>query len=309
MIPPKVSIVIPVYNGEAYLEAAISSVLGQTYAELELIVVDDGSTDGSAALAESFGDRLRLIRQRNGGQSAALAAGWAASGGSILGYLSADDLLRPEAVSRGVGALVSRPAAVLVYPDFGLIDADSRTIGSIGAPDYSRRALYAELHCLPGPGALFRRRAYERAGPWRTDLRQIPDLEFFLRLALEGDFFHIPEVLADFRKHAESTTYRVAPFERGEEPLRMVEGFYRREQLPADIRAWRRPAEASALRLSAIIHGRSGRTGLAIRRFLTASAAQPTSLFTRRSMAPALTVLLRLLSKTDRRADAATADE
>lgn len=295
MSHPKVSIVVPVYNGEAYLGAAISSVLGQSYPELELIVVDDGSTDGSAAVAAGFGDRLSLIRQRNAGQSAALATGWAASRGSILGYLSADDLLRPEAVSRGVAALVSHPGTVLAYPDFDVVDERSRRITGVAAPDFSRRALYGELHCLPGPGALFRREAYERAGPWRTDLRQIPDLEFFLRLALEGDFLHLPEVLADFRRHARSTTHRVAPFERAEEPLRMVDDFFGRERLPEDIRAWRQPAKASALLLSALIHAQSGRTGPAVRRLLAACATRPASLTSSRGRSLAVLPFRRLL--------------
>jgi glycosyltransferase involved in cell wall biosynthesis len=291
MILPRVTIVIPVFNGEAYLNTAISSVLAQNYADIELIVVDDGSTDGSAALAKGFGDSLRLIQQQNGGQSNALATGWAASTGSVIGYLSADDVLRPTAVNRGVEALAAHAETVLVYPDFDLIDEESRPIGTVFTPNYSRRALFAELHCLPGPGALFQKKAYERAGPWRTDLRHIPDLDFFLRLALEGDFFHIPEVLAQFRKHAESTTYRIVPFDRGEEPLRMVDEFYLRLQLPADVRSWRRPARASALLLSAIIHAQSGRTRLAIRKILAATATRPVSLFSRRTVAFVLTVL------------------
>lgn len=273
---PRVSLVVPAFNAAEYIGETIGSLLAQDYQDLEITVVDDGSTDGTSEIAANFGGKVRLHRQANAGQSAAMTAGWAMSTGAVLGYISADDRLRPPAIRRCVEELMARPEVVLVYPDFNIIDEHSVLRSTLRPPDYSRRALYANLHCLPGPGALFRRCAYERAGSWCSDLRQIPDLDFFLRMGLEGNFYHLPEVLAEFRMHSGSTTYRAVPYERGEEPQRMVEMFFARQDLPDDIRKWERETRANASLLSAAIHGRSGRTVVAMRRLTAAALHLPT---------------------------------
>ncbi|PPQ13809.1 glycosyl transferase family 2 [Bradyrhizobium sp. AC87j1] len=288
-MPPKVSIVVPAFNAADYIAETIDSLLAQDYPNLEIVTVDDGSTDQTCTILARYGGRIRLRHQANAGQSVALTAGWDMTDGSFIGYLSADDRLKPAAVRRCAEELDARPDVALVYPDFNVIDECSRLRFTVNSPDFSRRTLYGELHCLPGPGALFRRAAYEKAGPWRTDLRQIPDLDFFLRMALEGDFFHLSEELADFRMHAQSTTYRIVPFERGEEPLTVIESLFARPDLPADIRHWERSARANAELLSAAIHGRSGRAGVAIRH-LVASFACPQAAFSRKTFSHVITI-------------------
>jgi len=290
-----VSLIVPAFNAADYVVEAIESLLVQDYPNVEIIVVDDGSTDGTGELAAGFGDRVKVHRQSNAGQSAAMATGWSMSKGEFIGYLSADDRLMPQAVRRCAEELASRPDIALVYPDFGIIDEKSVRQATVCPPDFSRRILYADLHCLPGPGALFKRSAYERAGPWRSDLRQIPDLEFFLRLGLEGDFHHLHEVLAEFRMHAGSTTYRIVPFECGEEPLKMVTSFLNRPDLPNDIRCWERSMRANALLLSAAIHGRSGRSARAVRRLGEAAIAEPRTLASLKALSHALLILKGVL--------------
>src|SRR5690349_6912099 len=95
---PLVSIVIPSYNHARYLAAAIESVLAQDHPRVELIVIDDGSTDGSAAVLEKYRGRFHWEVQRNQGQAATMNRGWRLSRGEILAYLSADDVLLPQAV-------------------------------------------------------------------------------------------------------------------------------------------------------------------------------------------------------------------
>jgi hypothetical protein len=179
---------------------------------------------------------------------------------------------------------------IVVYPDFEVIDKHSRSQRTIMPPDFSRRALYGKLHCLPGPGALFRRAAYKKVGPWRQELRQIPDLDFYLRMALEGDFYHVPEVLAEFRIHPQSTTYRAVPFERGEEPLQVMDRLFARSDLPIEIRRWERQARAHADLLSAAIHGRSGRTSIAARR-LASALMRSRSAWSRKALGHILTIV------------------
>ena len=96
----RVSTIIPVFNGARYLGEAIESVMVQTHPALDVIVVDDGSTDGSAAVAQSFGDRVFTVRQQNLGQAAALNAGLALATGEYVAFLDADDLWEPEKAAR-----------------------------------------------------------------------------------------------------------------------------------------------------------------------------------------------------------------
>jgi glycosyltransferase involved in cell wall biosynthesis len=288
-MPPKVSIVVPAFNAAEYIAETMDSLLAQDYPDLDIVAVDDGSTDATGVILARYEGRIKLHRQANAGQSAAMATGWNMTNGVFIGYLSADDRLKPTAVRRCVEELEAQPDVVLVYPDFDVIDERSQLLLTVKPPDFSRRALYGSLHCLPGPGALFRRAAYEKAGPWRTDLRQVPDLDFFLRMAIEGDFYHLSEVLAEFRRHAKSATYRAVSFERGEEPVMVVERLFARPDLPADIRRWERPARANADLLSAAIHGQSGRAGIAVRR-LAASFAYPQAAFSRKALGHAITI-------------------
>lgn len=284
---PRVSIIVPVFNAADFIVETIESLVAQDYPNLEIIVVDDGSTDGSEELILTFADNVKSHRQANSGQSAALTAGWSMASGEFIGYLSGDDKLKSTAVRLCAEALIARPHVVLTYPDFETIDTQSIRRSTVRAPEFSRRALFAKLHCLPGPGALFRRSAYEKAGPWRSDFRQIPDLDFFLRLALEGDFYHLPQVLAEFRIHDKSATYRSVSFDRAEEPLRMIESFFSRSDLPEDIRSWEPSSRARANVLSAAIHGRSGRTSIAVHRFITALIYSPQVVLSRQALSAA----------------------
>ena len=122
---PLVSIVTPSYNQAAYLEETIRSVLDQSYEPLEYVVVDDGSTDGSAELAERYADRLKLIRHENSGQPAAINRGFAQTSGELMGYLNSDDTLLPDAVETMVAALEREPKALLVYGDAHYTDERS----------------------------------------------------------------------------------------------------------------------------------------------------------------------------------------
>jgi glycosyltransferase involved in cell wall biosynthesis len=120
---PKVSIVIPAYNHANYLDAAIQSVLKQDYPNIELIVLDDGSTDNTHQVLESYGNQFYWETQKNMGQANTLNKGWRMAKGDILAYLSADDVLLPQATSDSVKCLLANPRSVLCYGDFELIDS------------------------------------------------------------------------------------------------------------------------------------------------------------------------------------------
>ena len=120
---PLVSVVIPCYNQAEYLGEAIRSVLSQSYTPVEIIVVNDGSTDDTALVASSFSE-VTLINQENRGLSAARNSGIRGSHGSMLVFLDADDRLLPEALSAGVACLAEHPDCAFAYGQYQFINAD-----------------------------------------------------------------------------------------------------------------------------------------------------------------------------------------
>lgn len=275
MDSPLVSIVVPAYNHGRYLAACIDSILCQTYGVIELIVLDDGSTDNTRAVLECYGDRVRWERQINSGQAATLNRGWTMCKGELLAYLSADDVLYPEAVAHAVAVLQASPSTVVAYPDFDLIDTKSRRLRRITAPEFDTHDLYWRLVCHPGPGALFRRSAWRAAGPWNPDLRQNPDLDFWMRMALQGNFRRIPTALAAFRVHSESQTFRHADTRRAEEPRVIVEQFLERGDLPAWLRRGETRVRAAGHLASAQLHLHAGRWRTALGHALAAWSSSP----------------------------------
>lgn len=258
----RVSLVTPVYNQAEYLGAAIESVLAQDHPNLEYIVVDDGSTDDSLAVARRYEaahpGRLRVVHQANAGQAAALNRGWAASSGAWLGYLSSDDALMPSCVGRLLAALAEAPKAVVLYPDFELMDAAGGRLREVQTEPFSLRRLQVDLVCQPGPGALFRRDVFERLGGWRADLRQVPDYEFWLRASTLGAFHRVAQCLARYRIHEQSASFRVMAPERAEEIVRVIDMHPSTLALPASDAA---VARARAWVFAAKNHAQSGRLG------------------------------------------------
>lgn len=289
-IMPKVSIVIPTYNTGRYVLDAIDSVLAQTYPHVELIVVDDGSTDDTPALLDQHKGSFTRYRQVNAGQSAAMNFGWEQSSGELMGYLSADDRLHPNAIETIVATMHDKPDAVLAYPDFCVIDEHSALVRTVQTPDYEERLLVANFQCLPGPGALFRRSVWERTGGWNTSLKNIPDMDYFLRLCQFGPFLRVPTAVADFRIHSGSTTYNPCTADRSDEPLKVISSFYNTPGLSPSTLGWKRKAIANATMLSGFMHGFSGRYAMFVKRMSKAALLDPSSVVSRKMLSYLLTI-------------------
>lgn len=264
MKAPTVSIVIPAHNHAGFLEQAIESVLGQDYPDIELIVLDDGSTDDTREVLIRYSGRFFWETQPNMGQAGTLNKGWSMSKGEYLSYLAADDFLLPGAVSTSVGWLAAAPETVLTYCDFNLVDATSRVLRRKRAPEFSYRDLVVDLVCQPGPGVFFRRDAFERAGWWDERLKRVPDYEYWLRLGLEGTFRRIPQVLAAYRVHDFSQSYAPVDASRADEIVNVVSAHFANGRLPGEIAKLKQRALSNAHIFSARLHLRSGRylTGL-----------------------------------------------
>jgi glycosyltransferase involved in cell wall biosynthesis len=272
---PVVSIVVPVFNGARYVNQAIDSLLAQSYPGCEIVVVDDGSTDDTLRRVKTYGDQVKVVALSHVGQSGALNAGWQRSSGTVLSYLSCDDRLLPHAVERAVAELRARPDVVAVYGSYRLIDPASRVLGVVNAGKFDYEDMLLRGRCAPGPGAFVRRAAHLRVGGWATDLRQMPDLDYWLRLGLIGPLQHISEILAEFREHPDSASFRAVEVGRADEPIRIYERFFSSSALPARYARHRSMAVAHAHLLAARAHARARRFTLCLARLRTAFTTAP----------------------------------
>jgi glycosyltransferase involved in cell wall biosynthesis len=194
--PPLVSCIVPVFNGERYLQQALDSVLEQTYTPLELIVSDDGSTDGTRAVVDAYGDSVRYLHQPNGGHAAARNLGLSIAQGEFVAFLDADDLWHPEKIERQVARLRGRPT----------VDACVTFVRNFWGPAEDRLSEDARLtEAVPGYRSvtlLARRTLFERAGRFNPALRHGNDTDWFLRAAERGAVIELmPDVLVYRRLH------------------------------------------------------------------------------------------------------------
>jgi glycosyltransferase involved in cell wall biosynthesis len=255
----RVTIVVPVYNRAGrLLQEALESLLSQDCPNLEILAIDDGSTDATpdvlAEYARRHPDRLRWTRQENQGQAATLNRGFAMAEGSLLGYLSSDDVVLEGAISRLAGELRASGDAVLAYPAYRIIDEGGEVIDTITPPEYSRVESVRLQDTIVGPGALYRADALRRAGPIRTDLRYLWDKELWLRLGLLGRFVRVPEPLACWRSHGGALTVAERGREMAEERLRILDGVFAEEADP-ELLAVRDQAYRNAFVLGATVVG------------------------------------------------------
>lgn len=205
---PRFSIVIPSLNQAAYLERALRSVLEQQYPDLELIVMDGGSTDGSVALIRKYETQLaHWTSAKDDGPADALNRGFARATGELLGFLNADDFYLPGALEQVSEAFAASPSADVVS-GHGYFATPA---GELGAPAYSdawdlRRFQYGACVLLQ-PATFFRRTAFERTGGFRRTGRVCWDMELWADLASTGSSFQtLDRFIAAFRLHPNSVT-------------------------------------------------------------------------------------------------------
>jgi len=210
----KVSIIIPVFNGSNYMKEAIDSALAQTYPNVEVLVINDGSDDGGAteSIALSYGDRIRYFAKPNGGVSTALNLGIAQMRGEYFSWLSHDDVYKPEKIQRQIKFLdaLDDPAAIL-YGGYELIDGKSKTFDII---DYFR--LYPEWQLNVSLFPVFRGLAngctmlvhkshFERTGGFLENLRTTQDYELWFRMFREAKVRCCPGIFVKTRFHPNQT--------------------------------------------------------------------------------------------------------
>jgi glycosyltransferase involved in cell wall biosynthesis len=208
----RVSVVIPCFNAAVTVGEAIESALAQSWRDVEIIVVDDGSSDSSAEVLRSFANRIRIDSGPNRGASAARNRGTALAAGAYIQYLDADDLLTPEAIERRLLALDDTGADV-AYSDwqrFELSAVGSHRLGEIVVRRIEEVDPDAEIACAthfwaPPAALLYRRRIVEAIGGWNERLPVIQDARFLFDAArCRARFVHVPGVSALYRRASSS---------------------------------------------------------------------------------------------------------
>lgn len=236
---PLLSVVIPVFNGAAFVGAAIESVLGQAFHDWELIVVDDGSTDDTAAVVSRFTDpRIRCIHQHNQGLSTARNKGIGATTGEWLGFLDADDLWLPAFGSRMLEAALAAPDAGVICCGWQYIDVAGRPQGPARTPSPNSLPIGQLLkrNAFPVMAAIVRRRCLETIGLFDLNMPAVGDWDLWLRLALAGyRFVCLQDILAAYRQTPGSMSRDASLMLRN--GLAVLEKVFSRPDLAPEVRA------------------------------------------------------------------------
>ncbi|MDH4358774.1 MAG: glycosyltransferase [Candidatus Berkelbacteria bacterium] len=215
MFYPKVSIVIPVYNGANHLREAINSALAQTYENIEVLVINDGSDDDGSteAIAKSYGDKVCYFYKKNGGVASALNFGIKKMSGEYFSWLSHDDLYRPNKILIQIKYLQahSGDSSIILFSDFTLIDRDKKILSKAKIKGVTSKNLYYRLIStspIHGCSLLIPKRCFPSKNPFNIKLRATQDYDLWFRMCTNYRFIHQPKDLIFSRLHKEQDTLK-----------------------------------------------------------------------------------------------------
>lgn len=240
---PLVSVVTPAYNQGKFLRDTIESVLTQDYPNIELMVLNDGSTDNTEDILKEYTGRIYWETQKNMGQTATINKGWRNTKGEIITWLNSDDTYLPGAVRAGVEYLVAHPETGIVFADSIFTKADGTPLERtrpLPPFDYYRFVTNCE-NPIPQPSSFIRRSVMEKAGELDPSYYYFMDWDFWLRAGLFCKIEYIPELWSTYRLHAESKTVAQAK-KAAPELAYMYNKYFSRDDIPADILAKKKKA-------------------------------------------------------------------
>jgi len=243
-----VSIITPSFNQARYLEDTIQSVLSQDYKDLEYIIVDGASTDGSVEIILKYADTLAWwVSEKDSGQADAINKGLRHATGEIVAWLNSDDYYLPGTVSAAVKAFQENPNAVLVYGNMLAVDEHGRMINEL---KYNQLT-FEDLLCfqiIGQPAVFMRREALERVGLLDLSYHYLLDHQLWLRIAFKGEILYIDETWAAARYHSKAKN-RAQASEFGHEAFRILDWAQNQPGLVEAVKGVERRAHASAFRV------------------------------------------------------------
>ena len=215
--PPKVSVIIPCYNREQFIRETIESVLNQTHSNIELIAVDDGCTDGTRSILDSFGGKIIVLEHPgrvNKGQSAAINMGLRAAAGEYIAILDSDDLFLPEKIEKQVEYLEKHPDIGLVYSNGYGIDEYGNILYQFYGEDHEEPSdpekVLMDCYFLVPNNSLVRKFAFQLAGAFDESLRSAQDHDMAIRLSEVAKISYINDNLFYYRRHKDSISSKNA---------------------------------------------------------------------------------------------------
>jgi glycosyltransferase involved in cell wall biosynthesis len=229
---PVVSIVMPAFNRERFVAAAIDSVLSQTFTDWELLIIDDGSSDETPAIAgryvERDGSRIHLIRQPNRGVTVARNTAIRRARGRYIAFLDSDDLWMPAKLDRQLAAFDAHPDAAFIYTGYVLMNEDGTPRRTV-RPDRRwqgdiHRRLWLEDNEILGPTVMVATAMLSRVGLFDEALKGAENLDLRLKLSKLGPVFYVDDVLYRYRKHPDTLTSQAELMDA--QQLRLIEAHF-----------------------------------------------------------------------------------
>jgi len=204
---PRLSIVIPTYQQGEYIERTLRSIVSQNYPQLQLIVIDGGSTDQTGEIIERYRGHIAIyISEKDDGQSDAIRKGFDLASGDIITWMNSDDTYTEEALLNIGKFFASNPSVRFAYGNRDIINENDQVIGRRRQPDFHPRIMRYCHMIVPQVAAFWQRSLYLEAGGVDASLRFCMDFDLFVKMALISPPAHLPIVLGNFRIHGDSKT-------------------------------------------------------------------------------------------------------
>lgn len=240
---PLVTVITPAYNQGIYLRDTIESVLSQDYPNIELLVLNDGSTDNTEEILKEYTGRIKWETQKNMGQTPTINKGWRQTTGEIITWLNSDDTYLPGAVKAGVDYLLQHPETGIVFADSVFTEADGTHLDRTRpVPPFNYKDFVVNCeNPISQPSSFIRRSVMEKAGELDPQYYYFMDWDFWLRAGLYCKIDHVDAVWSTYRLHAESKT--VSQSKKAAPELKyMYDKYFSRTDLPTDITAIKKKA-------------------------------------------------------------------
>ena len=236
---PNVSIITPVFNGSKFISSTINSVINACKnISYQYIIVDDGSTDSTLSELKKFRKNkfIEIYSKSNSGEAETVNFGLSKAKSKFSLIVNADDpLIGPEIFNDFEKYFEADDQIVAVYCDWQVIDFKNSIIKKIFVKDYSFKELFGNNNCLPGPGTIFLTNSAKKIGGRQKKWKFVSDFDFWLRLSQQGNFFHRPQILGQWRIHDASTSVRNKGKLMAQERIDVIQNFIKEFNLKGDI--------------------------------------------------------------------------